>query len=101
MMSLCYVIVSLRLAMDCTTSSRLVLLPSLSGGAETLADGNGGNSFCVGRDSIIRVLSDRCTLRTFVLSFPERSLGGAAGRTRGGGVAGTRLGVEVSIEGLF
>lgn len=94
----CYVIVSLRLAMGCTTSSRLVLLSSLSGGTETFADGSGGNSFCVGRDSIVRILSDRCTPRTFALGFPEWPLGGGAGRTRGG-VAGTRPGVEVSIEG--
>ena len=74
-MLLCYVIVPLRLAMGCTTSSRLVLLSSLAGETETLEDGNGGNSFCVGRDSIVRVLSDYCASRTFALSFPERPLG--------------------------
>ena len=86
-MLLYYVIVSLRLAVGCTTSSRLVLLSSLAGETETLEDGNGGNSFCVGRDSIVRVLSDRCTSRAFALDFPERPLG----------VAGTRPGVVVSI----
>lgn len=88
MLLLYYVIVSLRLAVGCTTSSRLVLLSSLAGETETLEDGNGGNSFCVGRDSIVRVLSDRCTSRAFALDFPERPLGG---------VAGTRPGVVVSI----
>lgn len=74
--------------MGCTTLSRLVLLSSLSGETETLADGNDGNLFCVGRDSIVHVLSNHCTSRTFALGFPKRPLGG---------VAGTCPGVVVSI----
>jgi len=96
---LCCVIISFRFVMSLAISSRLVLLPLRLGETETLAVGNGGNLFCVDRGAIVCVFSDCWAFSTFALGFLVRPLGGAAGVARGG-VADTRLGVEVTIGAL-
>jgi len=66
--------------MRAATSSRLVLLLSRSGETETLAVGNGGSSFCVGRGTIVvvRVPSD-CWASIAFAPFLKRAFNGAAG----------------------
>jgi hypothetical protein len=96
---LCCVIISFRFVISLAISSRLVILPSRLGETETLTVGNGGNLFCVNRGAIVHVFSDCWASSTFALGFLIRPLGRAAGVARGG-VANTRLGVEVTIRAL-
>lgn len=51
----CCAMVSFRFAIGAATSLRLVFLLSRSGKTETLAVGNGGSSFRVGRSTVVIV----------------------------------------------
>lgn len=118
MMLLCCAIVSLRLAMSCTTSSNLVLALPRVGEMDSRSVGKGGSSssvncyalndasacsgcdavplvlVCLSCGAVVCVLSACCFSSTFALGFLVRALGAASG-----GVDGVRLGVEVAIGG--
>ena len=94
-----YIIISFKFVISLAISSRLVILPSRLGEMETLAVRNGGNPFCVDRGVIIYIFSDCWASSTFVLGFLICPLSGATGVARGG-IANTRLGVEITIRAL-
>ncbi|KAH7111275.1 hypothetical protein B0J11DRAFT_193438 [Dendryphion nanum] len=111
MMLICCAIVSLRLAMSCTTSSSLALPPPRSKEMESHLVGKGGNSLsasccapegaltcgydaaalvlaCLSWVAVICVLSDCHVSSNFALGFLVCTLGAT------GGVDGVRFGVE-------
>ena len=77
----CCAMVSFRFAISLATSFRLVFLLLRSGETETLAVGNGGSSFRVGRGAVVVVcvLSDCWVSITFALDFLRRPFDGAVG----------------------